>query len=158
MKKTLKVTVLAAVFLVLTGGSTSCKDKEKDETCATCENKQIIHVLKDEPGYIQGHNLAAVDRVTWITFEPLNPIAGSTKQLLICPSMEDEVKEYRQKYPPELVTVSGSITNCIQTFVDNILEKDSAGNPIKDSAGEYIRITYTHNILELSSVKKLKIE
>ena len=109
--------------------------------CASCENKQIIKVLKDEPGYIKNISFNSTDFRYFFVFEPIHRDPKLTIQLHVCSIVD--LENYQIAATGKYVTISGNITNCLSEVIDY-------------DPGCRCSVRYEYNILELSSIKEVE--
>ena len=137
--KVLNITVMLLIF----AGIIACgKGKEEENiSCATCENKDIIMVLKDEPAYVRAITFPTIYLFDFWGFELETQYSGLHGKIIIpCSKIPNKYKISRLS-----VKISGSITNCIYS-VDNYLPSTDPAEPF----------TYEYNIFELEYIKLMK--
>ena len=106
-KSILKLTV---ILLILAGVFLNCEKKEKG--CISCENKEVIKTLKDEPAYIRKGCFEHVGRIDTFYFELVNRYPEFFAEVGLFPC--GEIPELFRKEGLS-VNISGNVTNCIET-------------------------------------------
>jgi hypothetical protein len=133
-----KIILQTTAILLILAGIVSCGKEEQDISCATCENKEIIMVLDNEPAHIKEITFPATDVFGFFAFEldvQYNGIHG--KFIVPCSKIPDEYH-----IDGLSVKISGNITNCIHS-IDDYLPSTDIAEPF----------TYEYNIFELKSIK-----
>ena len=88
----------------------SYKAEQKDSHCASCENKQILKVLKDEPVFVRKGCFEHLGRIDAFYFELVNPHTEFFYLAGIFPC--DEIpKQFMEEGLS--VKISGNVTSCL---------------------------------------------
>ncbi|MDR1552570.1 MAG: hypothetical protein LBS69_03780 [Prevotellaceae bacterium] len=138
MKKIINTLKITAILLILAGMIVACGKEKEDISCTTCDNKEIIMVLDDEPVHIKEITFPATDVFGFFVFELDIQYNGVNSKFIVpCNKIPD-------KYHIDglSVKISGNITNCIHRIYDYL--------PSTDIAEPF---TYEYNIFELKSIR-----
>jgi hypothetical protein len=130
---------ITAMTLMLAGGFGSCGEKGtiiniENSDYASCEDKKIVKVLKDEPVYIRKHCFEHVGRIDTFYFDLVNSHSEFFSETGLFPCGEIP-EQYRKD--GLCVSISGDVTSCV-----------TAGGCIEPN----IRLAYIH-FFELKSIK-----
>ena len=102
--------VFCMVFFMVTGcGNSTMSDIENSDT-ASCENKQILKILNDEPAIVRKQCFEHVERVDTFYFELVNSHQDEFNNREAVFPLQEIPEQYRKEGLS--VYISGNVTSC----------------------------------------------